>query len=145
MKKGLLALALGGLGLLAAGSNAQADSIVIKLVGGPVASGPNWNYTYDVTLDGNVNPAGQNVVFTSDFATLYDIQGFVSLSTLTGLLSNPLLFTPLVAPVTPHPGGTLPNDTGLPNIEFTYIGGAPIFGGVLGVDLGTFVLTSTLG
>src|SRR5579871_4882527 len=73
MKMRLLALAMSGLGLLAAGGVARANSILFSLSSGPTSlGGGQYSYTYDVTLDGHVGTGGQNTLLTGDYGALYD-------------------------------------------------------------------------
>jgi hypothetical protein len=118
MRLAISASAVAGLSFLACAVPAQASFIPVltTVVSGP---GPNTTFNYDLVfttgpvtgpnerLDSSLNPF-------ADFATIYDIPGFVSASAGTGFTAN-------VQNLGSTAGGTAPADNaGIPNVTFAY-------------------------
>jgi len=140
-----------GLNALVSGT-ARAD-ILTSTAPPIITANPNgtftWTYEILVTNTQSVRPLAANPMqgVVNSF-TFYDFQGYVAGSAVSssGLFSaSSALVSP--APVTTPFGSIFPNDNAaVPNITFTYTGNQVIQGtNNMGVSLGTFSLTSTLG
>ena len=137
---GLLMTTIGGLMLL--GTQARADLTFTN----PAILGNT--YTYDLNFLNSIDAgSGQPAqrLQSGNFATLYDISG------LTGFTLNPAfgaIFTLTEQNPGITPGGTAPNDNGLPNLTLTYTGATVTadqsFTGILTVK-STFSTVNPLG
>ena len=82
MRKILLTLVLGGLGLCAlGGTSARADIILTNA--GKTQVGSEWVWSYGVSLKGN-----DVKLMTGDFFTIYDFQGYDPATTPLGRPSD---------------------------------------------------------
>ena len=139
MRKYLMAAAV-GLGFAASALPAHA-SIIVSLVGNPVAVTGGFDYVYSATLssDEQINPATSAVFFS-----LYDFgQGTLVSDNLTNASSR--VFT-LNQNFTTYAQAELPNNNAaIDDVRATYTGAAvngTALGGATG-DLGTFTLFTT--
>ncbi len=139
MRNYLLAAAI-GLGFVASAVPAQA-SIIISLVGNPVAVTGGFDYVYSATLssDEQINPATSSVFFS-----LYD---FGKGSLVADNLVNASSWTfALNSNLTTYAQAELPNNNAsIADVRATYTGAA-VNGTALGAqsgDLGTFTLFTT--
>ena len=118
-------------------------SIIVSLVGNPVAVAGGFDYTYDATLSGDeqLDPK-----VSADFFTVYDF-GKATLAGTTGFLANAGWSSLLNTNITNPAQAESPNNiSSIDDVRFTYTGAA-ITGTFLNKgaagNLGTFTLFTT--
>jgi hypothetical protein len=154
-------IAMGMLALsLVPASSARADSILITLAGAPVANGPNWDWTYNVSLTGfsqlwsGLSLPGPDV-WAPDFAEVYDFGGYVGGISFTAVaaglvnadftVSTPAIDTAAEAAVFgPLSGEVLADDAGTTNLKLEFNRALPYTNaGATDILLGTLTATSS--
>lgn len=127
MRNILIALAM------VATAGAADASITPVLVGSPIAQGGGiYAYTYDATL------ASDQGIVSGSYFTLYDFAGF------TGFGAVPTDWTATAQAFGRTPAKTVPTDTAILNVTFTYTGAAFNTTGARSQrDLGDFTVLAT--
>ena len=125
-----LAIAMGAASIaLISASAAMADILPDSTsVTGPVAG--VYTYSYSMGL------RTPEVLTNSDYFTIYDFNGFTGIGDVT--VPSGWTYASSATGITPPK--TLPTDTSLPNVTFTWTGGTVI----APMNLGTFSLKSTV-
>lgn len=128
-----LAIAMGAASIALISASAAMADILPSGPAGTSVTGPVlgvYTYSYDMAL------ATPEILKTSNYFTIYDFNGFTGIAGVTA----PEGWTFASSAFGPTPPKTLPTDTSLPNITFTWGGGtvtAP-------AELGIFSLKSTV-
>jgi hypothetical protein len=131
VKQKLIGLVLGGIGLLAAGSAARAESIIVVFLG----QLPVGQYNYNATV---AEGASNSRVETGDFFTIYDFEGY------NGVHGEPVDWAfsaqnlGINPPTIPLP---ISDNPFLPNLTWQYTGLTPIDAVA---SLGNFFAQSTV-
>ncbi len=119
----LLSVAFAGAMLLGASAISQANTIFVSLINVTPAAAPfagNFQWNYQAILK------PQSQLRTGDFFTVYDFTGFLGFpvpSVVAGVGAPAAAsWTASSLPVGPAAPGTLPVDTAIPNITWTYSG-----------------------
>lgn len=105
---------------LFAGAAVKADIIPVFNANTPVAGGCEFSY--------NVNIADGSRVNTGDYFTIYDFHGYIPSSAFAPVDWDISVQNTGITPAGVDPSAFSGDSAGVPNITFTYIGAATLFG-----------------